>query len=151
MFNLEPADYVLVNDELFDVLNQRKNLMVYEGIKDGLDEDVRNKYCYSSPYDPLEFIILDIYNKPVIKNTKNKKVEIFGIMSIIKEEVKNTIMEFDTIYGYVRIENILIRGIKKNEVTLNINRIGIQDLISVVLYFEDYFCKKCNLKGAYEW
>ncbi|MDF2673851.1 MAG: hypothetical protein K0R09_2116 [Clostridiales bacterium] len=150
MFNLEPADYVLINDGLFDVLNKRKNLMVYEGIKDGLKAGIKNKYCYSSPYDPLEFVILDIYNKPVIKNIENKKVEIFGIMSIIKEEVKNAIKEFDTIYGNVCIENILIRGIKKNEVRLNINRIGIQDLIGAVLYFEDYFCKKCNLKGAYE-
>lgn len=144
MLNLDAADHKFTNDGLFDGLNKRKNLMIYEGTKDGLDLSIQTKYCYSSPYDPLEFIIIDVYTKPVIKDINNKKVEIFGIMSIIKEEDKYEFREFDTIYGVVRISDICIRGIKKNEITLNINKAGIQDLKRVVLYFEDYFCIKMH-------
>ncbi len=144
MFNLDPADYKIINDGLYDELNKRKNLMTYEGIKDGLEEGVKNKYCYSSPYDSLEFIIIDVYNKSVIKNINGKKVEIFGIMSIIKDEDKYVIREFDTIYGVIKIYDLWLRGIKKNEVILNINKIGIQDLKRVVLYFESYFCVKMH-------
>jgi hypothetical protein len=147
MFNLDPADYKIINDGLFDELNKRKNLMIYEGIKDGLEVGVKNKYCYSSPYDPLEFIIIDVYNKSVIINIDNKKVEVFGTMSIIKDEDKYVEREFDTIYGYVVISDLCIREIKKNEVTLNINKIGIQDLKRVIVYFEDYFCIKMPLMG----
>ena len=144
MFDLDPAYCKIINDELYDELNKRKNLMTYEGIKDGLEEGVRKKYCYSSPYDPLEFIIIDIYSKSVIKNIYNKKVEVFGIMSIIKDEDKNVIREHDTIYGVISISDLCLRGIKKNEVVLNINKIGIQDLKRVVLYFESYFCVKMH-------
>lgn len=129
-------------DDFIEELNKRKNLMIYEGIGDGLEEGVKKKYCYSSPYDPLEFIIIDIYNRTIIKNIYNKKVEIYGIMSIIKEEEKYLRNEYESIYGNITISDIYIRNIKKNEVILNINRVGIQDLRSVVLYFEDYFCKK---------
>lgn len=144
MFNLDSAEYKIINDGLFEELSKRKNLMTYEGIKDGLEEGVKNKYCYSSPYDPLEFIIIDVYNKSVIKNINNKKVEVFGIMSIIKDEDKCILREIDTIYGFIKISDLCLREIKKNEVVLNINKIGIQDLKRVVLYFESYFCIKMH-------
>lgn len=145
MFELDGVENEIFNDEFIEELNKRKNLLVYEGIKDGLEEGIKNKYCYSSPFDPLEFIIIDVYNKPVIKKIHNKKVEVFGILSIIKDEEKYVQKEFESIYGNITIVDIFIRKIKKNEVTLNINNVGIQDLKRVVLYFEDYFCRKMHL------
>lgn len=144
MFNLDEAEYKTFKDDFIEELSKRKNLMVYDGIKDSLEERVKNKYCYSSPYDPLEFIIIDVYNKPVIKDIHNKKVEIFGIMSIIKEEDEYIHRDIDTIYGVIKICDLYIREIKKNEITLNINKNGIQDLKNAVLYFEDYFCRKMH-------
>lgn len=144
MFNLDSADYRIIDDRLLDELNKRKNLIIYEGIKDGLDEGVKNKYCYSNPYDPLEFIIIDVYNKPVVKGINNKNIEVFGIISIIKDEESYAAREFDTIYGRVEISDLCIREIKKNEIILNINKAGIQDLKRVILYFEDYFCIKMH-------
>lgn len=144
MINLDEAEYEAYKDNFIKELSKRKNLMVYEGIKDGLEERVKNKYCYSSPFDPLEFVIIDVYNKPVIKNMYNKKVEIFGIMSIIRDEDGYIHRDFDTIYGAIEICNLCIRDVKKNEITLNINKNGIQDLKNVVLYFEDYFCRKMH-------
>lgn len=144
MFNLDEAEYKAYENDFIGELSKRKNLMVYEGTKDDLEEYVKNKYCYSSPYDPLEFIIIDVYNRPVIKKINNKKVEVFGRMSIIKDENVYMQRDFDTIYGTINIYDICIRDIKKNEITFNINKNGIQDLKNVVLYFEDYFCKKMH-------
>lgn len=144
MINLDEAEYEVYIDDFIKELSKRKNLMVYEGIKDGLEECVKSKYCYSSPYDPLEFVIIDIYNKPVMKNICNKKVEVFGIMSIIRDEDRYIHGDFDTIYGAMEICKLCIRDVKKNEIILNINKNGIQHLKNVVLYFEDYFCRKMH-------
>lgn len=144
MLNLEGSEQEIFKDNFIEELGNRKNLIVYDGINDGLEENIKNKYFYSNPYDPLEFIVIDIYSKPVINIIYNKKVEIFGIVSIIKEKCEYINRDFETVYGVVRINDICIRGIKKNEITMYINKHGLQDLKGVVLYFEDYFCKKMH-------
>ncbi|EYE89240.1 hypothetical protein Q428_03555 [Fervidicella metallireducens AeB] len=49
---------------LYNILKKRKNLMVYEGIRDGLDEDIKCKYFYSNPYDAFEYVTIDIFKCP---------------------------------------------------------------------------------------
>jgi uncharacterized protein YihD (DUF1040 family) len=142
MYNFNAASNAPNQDEFYAEISTRKNLMVYDGIRDGLDENIRAKYFYSNPGEPLEFVVIDIYKDSVLLRFEGNESEVFGVVNIIKEKEAFDDSELESIYGHIIIRDIIIRDVDKNEITLYLNKNGISDLKSAVLYFEEYFCIK---------
>ncbi|WDC84112.1 hypothetical protein PL321_17870 [Caloramator sp. mosi_1] len=59
------------------VLKGRKNLMFYDGRRDGLEDNVAFKYFYSSPKNALDFVNVDIFENP--------KDCIYGVINVIMD------------------------------------------------------------------
>jgi hypothetical protein len=142
MYNFDAARYTSSQEQLYEELYKRKNLMVYDGIRDGLGDNIRTKYFYSNPHEPLEFVVLDLYIEPVLVRFNENEAEVFGVINIVKEKGTYEDSEIETIYGHLTAKDIMIRDVDKSEITLYINKNGINDLKSAVLYFEKYFCIK---------
>ena len=115
------------------VLSGRKNLMFYDGRRDGLEENIAFKYFYSSPKNALDFINIDIYEKP--------RDFIYGCISVIMD-YENIYKEFSSDYGKIEIEKIEIRGVKKIKVSLLLNKYGLENIEDAILYFEGYITNK---------
>lgn len=122
----------LVN-RIENVLKGRKNLMFYDGIRDGLDENIAFKYFYSSPKNALDFINVDIF--------ENQKNYIYGVI--------NVIMDYDggyegcsSVYGNITVEKVQIRGVDKIKVELLLNKYGVSNIENAIEFFEGYILNK---------
>lgn len=131
-----------LRDEMYDLLNDRKNLMFYDGIRDGLDDNIECKFFYSSPHDPLEFINIDIFNEKTVVNLNGCSEECFGTISIIKDVTCINETDLRNVYGKVNVDYVDIRGINKQNIKLFLNNDGISKIKDAIEYFENELCKK---------
>lgn len=120
-------------DRIQNFLKGRKNLMFYDGRRDGLEENIAFKYFYSSPKNALDFINIDIFENP--------SDNIHGVINII--------MDYDggyegcsSEYGDIKVEKIEIRGVDKIKVELLLNKYGVSNIESAIEYFEGYIFNK---------
>lgn len=127
---------------IYDILKNRKNFMVYEGIRDGLDEDIKYKYFYSNPYDAFEYVTFDIFKYPKIILLNNKKIEAYGLFSTVKDRIYMKDLNETNIFGTVLIKNIQIRDVDKNQFLLYLNKKAFDYIEETIHYFESNICKK---------
>lgn len=133
MRSLAKVQELDIKEKLSNLLQDRKNLMYYDGIKDGLDENIAFKYFYSSLKNPLEFIIIDIY--------KRSYDNIYGVIGIIID-YQEGYKEMQCEYGSVVVEKTIVRDINKLNIKLELNEFGISNIEDVVEYFEGYILNK---------
>ncbi|SHF45855.1 hypothetical protein [Caloramator proteoclasticus] len=122
----------LVN-RIENVLRGRKNLMFYDGKRDGLDENVAFKYFYSSPKNALDFINVDIFESP--------KDSLFGVINVIMD-YDGGYEECSSDYGNITVEKLQIRGVDKIKVELLLNKCGITNIENAIEFFEGYIFNK---------
>lgn len=131
--------YVQKN-KIQETLKNKKNLMYYdmqiEKCSD-IDVNIIYRYFYSNPYDPLEFITLDVFNYAYAAKHK-----VFGVLTIIRDRINITESECDLAYGEVEIEDIIVREVEKSRIKLFINSTGIQNIDLCINYFENKYCIK---------
>lgn len=142
MLNLIHKNHMDIKDNILEILNRRKNFIFYDGLMDGLSNDVKYKFFYSNPHDALEFIILDVFYKAQIKNICDRSVETFGVIETVKEVDELPTGLTESIFGYTLIEEVEIRSIKKYRASLYINKNGLNDIENTINYFENYICNK---------
>lgn len=133
MRSLAKVQELNLKEKLANLLQDRKNLMYYDGIKDGLDENIAFKYFYSSPKNPLEFIIIDIFNQPQDK--------IYGNISIIVD-YQEGYSDMQSEYGNVVVEKTVVRDINKLHIKLELNEVGIKNIEEAVEFFEGYILNR---------
>ncbi|MCX7950578.1 MAG: hypothetical protein N2594_01335 [Clostridiales bacterium] len=133
MRSLAKVQELNLKEKLANLLQDRKNLMYYDGIKDGLDENIAFKYFYSSPKNPLEFIIIDIFNQPQDK--------IYGNISIIVD-YQEGYSDMQSEYGNVVVEKTVVRDINKLHIKLELNEIGIKNIEEAVEFFEGFILNR---------
>lgn len=133
--------------DLLNKLQGKKNLMVYEGYRDNLENSIDIKYFYSNPHELLEFVNLDLFNKGNIIPYKGQRIIVYGSIYIIRDRKKWGKTDFLTDYGLIRIEELVIRDIDKSKITLFINHTGIEDLSGLIDYFESNYCSKSYSLG----
>jgi hypothetical protein len=125
-----------LKSDIYSVLINKKNLIFYDGLMDGLEPNLYFKFFYSSPHDALEFINLDIYKKTERVQFGNKLVEVFGVMSIITGK-ENILSEFtENIFGYFTIDDIKIRQIDKKNIKLFISKNGLSNIKNLINFYE---------------
>ncbi|WP_027308753.1 hypothetical protein [Caloramator sp. ALD01] len=122
----------LVN-RIENVLKGRKNLMFYDGRRDGLDENVAFKYFYSSPKNALDFINVDIFESP--------KDSLFGVINVIMD-YDGGYEECSSDYGNITVEKLQIRGVDKIKVELLLNKYGVSNIENAIEFFEGYIFNK---------
>lgn len=122
----------LVN-RIENVLKGRKNLMFYDGRRDGLDENVAFKYFYSSPKNALDFINVDIFESP--------KDSFFGVINVIMD-YDGGYEECSSDYGNITVEKLQIRGVDKIKVELLLNKYGVSNIENAIEFFEGYIFNK---------
>lgn len=115
------------------ILKGRKNLMFYDGRKDGLEENIAFKYFYSSLKNALDFINIDIYEKPIDF--------IYGSISIIMD-YDDIYKECSCDYGKIEAEKTNIRGVEKVRLSLLLNRYGFENIEDAIIFFEGYITNK---------
>jgi hypothetical protein len=127
-------------NKIQEAQKNKKNLMYYdmqiEKCSD-IDENIIYRYFYSSPYDSLEFITLDVFNYAYAMKHK-----IFGVLTIIRDRVNIPESECGLPYGEVEIEDIIVREVEKSRIKLFINSAGIQNIDLCINYFENKYCIK---------
>ena len=139
--NIVSSEQIYVQkNKIQEALKNKKNLMYYdmqiEKCSD-IDENIIYRYFYSSPYDPLEFITLDVFNCAYAVKHKT-----FGVLTIVRDRVNIPESECDLTYGEVEIEDIIVREVEKSRIKLFINSTGIRNIDSCINYFENKYCVK---------
>lgn len=142
MFEMRYDDRDNLKDEIIETLRGRRNLMVYDGIRDGLDENVDYRFFYSSPGDALEFVVGDIFRSSVDIEFKGRNIECFGKVKIIREPKDYREGFVECLFGMVTTENIKVRAMDKVDIVLNLNFYGIERINEAIEYFEKFFCVK---------
>lgn len=133
--------------DLLYKLQGKKNLMVYEGYRDNLENGIGIKYFYSNPHEPLEFVNLDLLNQGKALHLNGKRIIAYGSIHIIRDRKNWGVSEYLTDYGLIRIEELVIRDIEKAKITLFINHMGIEDLSGLIDYFESNYCSRSYSLG----
>jgi hypothetical protein len=132
----------ILRNDIYKIVSDRKNLMFYDGKVDGLEPNINCKFFYSSPFDPLEFVTIDVYEDVKTLNINSKKIKVFGIINIIRDKDNLNIGFYQSEYGTVLIEEVELRGVKKLNIKLYINEFGEVDINNTINYFEKKLCLK---------
>ena len=128
--------------ELENILCNRKNLLIYDGMRDGLDDNIDFRFFYSNPFEPLEFVNIDVFKNADVILFGNNRSRVYGRIYIIMEKENFGSNFFESWYGLVQIEDINIRGVAKIKVTLFLNENGIVNIDKAINYFESTYCVK---------
>lgn len=144
MYEIRYDDRYNFRDDMMKILCSRRNLMVYEGIRDGLEENIDYRFFYSSPGEALEFVIIDIYRYPIDIEFESRKMECFGKIKMIREPGDFSEEAIRCLFGRILIENIKLREMDKINIVLNLNFHGIERIEEAIEYFEGLFCVKDN-------
>lgn len=136
MRSLAKVQELDLKEKLSALLDNRKNLMYYDGIKDGLEENIAFKYFYSSPKNPLEFIIIDIFNKP--------QHEIYGNISIIVD-YQEGYSDMKSQFGNIVVEKTTVRDVNKLNIKLELSEVAINNIEDAVEFFEGYILNRTLL------
>lgn len=129
-------------DEVEELLHEKRNLMVYDGRRDGLDEKVDYRFFYSSPGDALEFVIGDIFRNGDDFKIDGRSIKRFGEINIIREPGDFCEEIVECLFGIVVVGKIKVREIDRINITLNLNSFGVKRLKDSIEYFEKSFCVK---------
>lgn len=142
MLNLKHNVSDEFKENIIKKLENRKNFMYYEGLRDGLEENIKYKFFYSNPFDPLEFIIIDIFYETVRTNIINRSIDAFGVIEIIKEKDSTPTGLTECIYGYIEAQDVVIRNVNKISIKLHLSKKGHMDISEAINYFENYACNR---------
>jgi hypothetical protein len=142
MNNISTLRSNILHNEIAALLVSKKNLMIYDGFSDNLEENIAHKFFYSNPYEPLEFINIDIYYKWLPSLLSPGKIKIHGQIAVIRDRLNYDQDTHFNYYGVVIMEEMKIRDVEKTKITLFIGDNGITDIEGLVDYFESNYCKK---------